>query len=514
MSNWWRSFFPSGKKQIRQTARQRYFMGAVMDRTTEDFPTSGGVIDSDLMNALPAIRNRARHLVKNFGLGSKFIKMLRYNVVGHEGFLLQNKAFDLRKEIDPKTNSERWVKVFDTTANSIIEEGWKLWSGEKSCNTQNRYNLRKMQNILISAVFTDGDVFIVKRKGFKKNRHNFALQVITNDYIDHMQNGELANGNVVRMGVEFDSEDSPVAYHFIKQGKYNAVYSTMPVTGEKVRIPAEDVIHLYYPDFALQSRGISWLAPVILDFHSLAKYQEASLQNARASQKMGWYERDPGAEDYPGDEVDPNTDQFMEQVIPGEIFIAPPGYKFNGFDPKFPTEQYTPFVKTVLRSIGSGVGVSYNTLANDLEGVNYSSLRGGLLDEREFYKEVQSWLKEDFLIPVFETWLEMFLLQSDVKLPIDKFNKFNKPKWTGRRWKQVDPKKEADANILSLKNGLKTKQMILSEEGYDYEETMEQLAYEKEFEKNLGLTFGEENGSNGNTGEAQGDDETDQEPDN
>ncbi|MFL3666772.1 MAG: hypothetical protein ACJ06V_09365 [Verrucomicrobiota bacterium] len=30
-------------------------------------------------------------------------------------------------------------------------------------------------------------------------------------------------------------------------------------------------------------------------------------------------------------------------------------------------------------------------IANDLEGVNYSSIRAGLLDEREYYKAVQRW---------------------------------------------------------------------------------------------------------------------------
>ncbi|MBK8663245.1 MAG: phage portal protein [Ignavibacteriales bacterium] len=37
--------------------------------------------------------------------------------------------------------------------------------------------------------------------------------------------------------------------------------------------------------------------------------------------------------------------------------------------------------------------MSYNTLCNDLEGVNYSSIRAGLLDERAFYKEIQGMVK-------------------------------------------------------------------------------------------------------------------------
>ncbi|MCI0539082.1 MAG: phage portal protein [Verrucomicrobiales bacterium] len=71
------------------------------------------------------------------------------------------------------------------------------------------------------------------------------------------------------------------------------------------------------------------------------------------------------------------------EVSPGQFETRPVGFEFQTFDPQHPTQAFPFFVKTFLRGIASGLGVSYNTLANELEGVNFSSIRAGVSDERE-----------------------------------------------------------------------------------------------------------------------------------
>jgi capsid protein len=62
------------------------------------------------------------------------------------------------------------------------------------------------------------------------------------------------------------------------------------------------------------------------------------------------------------------------------------------WSPNYPTGEFLPFHKAMLRSMAAGMGVLYNNLASDLEGVNFSSIRQGTLDEREHWKELQQWL--------------------------------------------------------------------------------------------------------------------------
>jgi capsid protein len=60
-----------------------------------------------------------------------------------------------------------------------------------------------------------------------------------------------------------------------------------------------------------------------------------------------------------------------------------PGQEFAEFNPTHPTTAYKDFMKAVLRSIARGLGMAYTTLTGDLEAVNYSSIRAGLLSERD-----------------------------------------------------------------------------------------------------------------------------------
>src|SRR5262245_12012459 len=131
------------------------------------------------------------------------------------------------------------------------------------------------------------------------------------------------------------------------------------------------------------------------------------------------------------------------EVSPGQFEALPTGFEFEAFDPQHPTQGFPFFVKACLRGIASGFGVSSNTLANDLEGVNLSTIRAGVLVEREECKAIQGWFIEQFCEPVFEAWLAWQLCVTlALPLPIAKLDKFNDPDWKPRRWPWVDPLKD------------------------------------------------------------------------
>ena len=73
----------------------------------------------------------------------------------------------------------------------------------------------------------------------------------------------------------------------------------------------------------------------------------------------------------------------------GEAMVMDPGQHVNFIDPRFPTNTHKEFMQSVLRNISSALLVMYPSLANDLEGVNFSSIRAGLVDERDMWRIVQ-----------------------------------------------------------------------------------------------------------------------------
>jgi len=130
------------------------------------------------------------------------------------------------------------------------------------------------------------------------------------------------------------------------------------------------------------------------------------------------------------------------EIEPGAIEELPMGTSFQSWNPDHPVGNYSNFVKSCLRGVSEGRGINYNTLSSDLENVNYSSIRAGLLDEREFYKAIQKWFIDTVITPVFEGWLETNILNGTINLPAAKLEKFNSPDWKPRRWAWVGPAKD------------------------------------------------------------------------
>ena len=251
-----------------------------------------------------------------------------------------------------------------------------------------------------------------------------------------------------------------------------------------------------------QPRGIPWMISAMLRLQMLGGYEEAELIAARiGASKMGFFTSDD-ADGYDGEGEDAEGFLTME-AEPGVFEQLPKGVGLETFDPSHPNSQFGAFVKAALRGVASGVNVSYNSLANDLEGVNYSSIRQGALDERDHWRVLQQWTIEQFNQPVFDAWLKAFLTSKLTTLPGRKLHKFNAPVWSPRGWQWIDPLKEVKANAEAVANGFKNRTDVLAEQGRDFEETLQALAAENELIESLGISLGEgakenENGNNEN----------------
>jgi lambda family phage portal protein len=191
---------------------------------------------------------------------------------------------------------------------------------------------------------------------------------------------------------------------------------------------------------------------------------------------MGFYKPEAGAggPGALGDDKD-GTD-LVSEAEPGVFQILPKGFDFKDYDPKHPTANYRDFVKTQLREVAAGLRLSYNDFANDLEGVNFSSIRGGVLAERDSWMVQQAWWIEHLCKPVFAEWLQFALISGQLgNLPMTKYDKFHADSWLPRRWQWVDPLKDAEACKLMRAQGWKSDQQVVAEQGNDLDEVQEQI---------------------------------------
>ncbi|MGL4369108.1 MAG: phage portal protein, partial [Spirochaetota bacterium] len=304
------------------------------------------------------------------------------------------------------------------------------------------------------------------------------------DLLDDTLNTVLSNGHQVRMGVEIDEWNRPLNYYFKRSN--DVEYGVYYTTSHDI-VPAADIIHFFVKESARQVRGIPPACAAMIKLHHLNGYAEAEVIAARIeASKTFFYERKESADgDFPGQKNE--AGEFTQEIEPGIGEICPDGYTIKTYDPTHPNGNFSAFSKDMLRAVASSWGLSYNTLANDLESVNYSSMRSGVHEEREQFMILQQMLIENFCIPVFEAWLEMALLKGAIALPFNKLSKFNAPQFIGRRWQWVDPLKDVETSKQEMAVGISTLTETLASKGKDIVETFETIKRERELAKEYGI---------------------------
>lgn len=468
--------------QGRGAPRRRAYAAAATSRLTAGWNAANNHPDVEIATALARLRARARELERNDAYVRRFLNLLKTNVIGAHGIKLQNKAADANGKLDA------W-------ANEQIEAGWHEWSKKGNCTVCGCLSWIEAQKLILASVARDGEVLLRKIAPWDGNDHLFAVELIEADQLDEQMTGTLPSGNRVVMGVEKDRWQRPVAYWLLTQHPGSAAGWSR---SERVRVPAAEIIHLFVTERAGQSRGVSWLVPAAARIKMLDGYEEAELVAARiAASKMGFYIT-PDGESYIGDDSeddDSASGSPISEAEPGIFEELPRGMDFKPWDPEHPTTSFADFEKAILRGIASGLNISYVALANNLEGVSYSSIRSGEMADRDAWKMLQTWFVEHCVTDVFETWLTWWLTSSATRLPLARYKKFNAPVWRPRGWAWVDPAKETQASAADVSNGFKSLADVAAERGYDLEEIFadnaKAIELAKKYHLNLPL-FGNE----------------------
>jgi capsid protein len=415
----------------RQLQRSTSFKGADFNRLTYDWTASRVPADEEIRYALGRLRARARDLARNNPYVRQYLNLLRVNVVGPEGPKLQAQV---------RNNDTKLARGI----NDRIEAAWAEWA--EAPTVDGKLSLVDFQQLSIETVAKEGEAFVRLRRGFD-NPFSFALEAIDPDLIDELVNRPPTRGQAeIRMGIEIDQYGRPLAYHV-----WDAPLAMGGITSNRrmERVPAEEIIHLC----------------------------------RLAASAMGFFTRKEG-----GDGLEQKDKEGIQmEANPGSFAFAPEGYEFTSWDPQHPNANYQTFVKGALRKIASGLGLSYNVLANDLENVNYSSMRSGLGIERDLWKSTQRWWVGAFLQPIYAEWMNMALLSGGLSLDSRDRRKFIACQWFPRGWPPVDPLDEADAGIKDLQTGLGTRTQMLAERGQDFEETLQQLKREQELAAEYGV---------------------------
>lgn len=450
----------------------RSFGAAKVDRLTADFLGSTLSANQEIAASIVSMRGRARTLCMDVDYAKRFLAMCRANIVGATGIGLQSAAKLSNGKPDKKTRK-------------LFEQHWKRFCTREFCTMSGGQTFREVCEQVTETVARDGEC-LVRLVRDSSLEYGFALHVLESDYLDHKLNVSSDNLRIT-MGVEHDKFYRPTAYHL--HTRHPSEYLTASVSDRKhERVLAKNLVHIYKRDRPLQMRGVTWFSSSMLRLNMLAKYEEAEQVAAReAASKMGFFRSQDGTGGPPVTEDDDGV--LTTESSPGTFDKLPAGLDFVPYDPQHPTSAFKDFVKSMLRGAASGLGVSYNTLANDLEGVNFSSIRSGVQDDRDRWRSEQQFLIDALCDPVRMAFTKAATLPGKPlgTYPVNQLERLFDVKWQPRGWQWVDPLRDQQSNREAHAMKVTTLQEIASSRGQDIEEIFEQLEREAELLKQYNL---------------------------
>lgn len=448
------------RARARHTLDQfRKYDAASRGKRAKGWQTSGSSADNEINVTGSIIRNRARGMVRNNPYIRKAVRVVRTSVVG-SGIKLAIRS--------KQTANARRAKQL-----------WKQWAESTACDFMGRKNLYGIQRLVINAVYVDGEVFIRRRRNAKKEIP-FELQVLEADFLDTTKNySKLENGGRIDHGIETDAEGRKVAYWMYQQHPHdNTVWRSLV----SVRVPADEVLHIYSEERPGQLRGVSQLVASMFRLRDFDEYEDAQLIRQKIAACFAAFVTGDG-EVRPGD-PDADGGLPLERVEPGIIEYLPPGKQVTFGNPP-ETRNYDEYARKILQGAAAGAGLTYESLTGDLSNVNFSSGRMGWIEMNRFVKE---WQEDQMILQLCMPVWEWFVEAATIKGHFTQRAKFD-TSWTAPRREMIDPVKETKGLTDSVRAGLASWQDTVRELGGDPEILEAEFAEDMAMFDRLGAMF-------------------------
>lgn len=467
--------------------RQRNFEAAETPAWTDSWATTQVAINDALSRQLPTLWARAAGLARNNEWAQSYLLALDDNVLGPNGMVLQMRL----------TRSQGGKSVQDAAANAALEAAWARW-GERDADASGLSWL-DTESLALQTLARRGELLYRLLPG--AGPLGFQIQLLDPTLLDVALHRDY-QGRRIRMGKEVDDAGRPVAY-WLQMARAGDMPSEYVSVGRHVRIPATEIRHAYLAEEPHQLRGIPWLTVGARRLWLLKDFEEsAAVASSNAAKRQGFF-FSPNGDAPPGfadtivssvldaakaagkvltpDEIQQITAaaEKYATTVPGQFDTLPQGYQFQAFESAWPNIEAGSYVKQQVRGFAAGRGMSYVSLGNDLEAVNYSSAQVGILAEREHHKKTQARLKAWLHQQVFQAALPYLILATPGLKPSRLAEYREAATWQARRWAPLDPFKAAKANEINLALRLTSRWRLQREQGDDPDEIAAEVAAEE-----------------------------------
>ncbi len=429
-----------------------------------------------LYNSITTMRSRARDSARNNPLAHGGIDSFVSNLVGTD--------ISPRWQIDNPDQKEELQELWTDSVPELDFYG-----------TSDFYGL---EEAVARAMITDGEVLarMVDVPPSLGLLVPMQIQLLEADHLDPAYNDISPAGNEIRYGIEWKNGRRHA--YWLEQEHPGETFLATGKDSKRVPVPAADILHVFRPMRPGQARGASWLAPVLVKLREIDLYDDAEVVRKKAAALWGGfiYSDSPVQGRHVGGVQGQTTSGVQSiKLEPGTFPVLKNGQKVEFSKTADVGNNYRDFLKVQFAMIARGLGITYEQLTGDLEGVTYSSIRAGLIEFRRLCETIQlRTLIFQFCRPVINRWIRTAVLNRvtttiSIKEYLKNPRRFQRVEWQPDGWDYVDPVKDRIADALDVRHGFNSRAAIVSRRGRDVERVDRENKADSERAESLGLVY-------------------------
>lgn len=318
---------------------------------------------------------------------------------------------------------------------------------------------------------------------------------------------DLLNRADIKDGVEVDQYGAPRAY-WVKKSSAGLWAHDTSANFQRIAARAghrHRMLHCFITRDPEQVRGVSVFSPAMKMFKDLSDYLDAELVSNVVTAAFSLFIETSSGNAYEtaanyanisetAYKSDGSTyEERYEELEPGVIMYGNADEKPHVIAAQRPGSTFQPFVKLIAKSISMACGIPYPVLFKDFEGMNYASYRSAMLEAWRVFNTQRKYIGSAFCGPVWRMLLEESFLRGEFDGYgfadfYSNISEFCSAEWIGPPKGQIEPVKEIQADVIAIKNNLKTREETALEQGRDFAANVGKLAEEKQLLEDAGLS--------------------------
>lgn len=457
---------------IARTKNERSFRneyGAAGEgRLRSDWDSRTGTPYEELNSKHNIMIARSRDLYKNDSIYKAAINTVIDNVIG--------------TGLWPKPKVKGKDGRLNTALNKKLEYWFNVYSKPSQWDARKKFTyIGDGQRMILRTIILSGDCFLNAVKNANANPvcpvswQMFEIDRLNNAMDSYYRtNDQSSNVKQTVHGINISDLGEEISYW---------------IKGQEKAIPKDRILHTYMADRPEQYIGLPLAIAALADIYDKHDLLEDYVLKSRAIARVLWFlsnENDsvPYSDDDKGSglEID-SVSQMRGDKAPEQIKM-----------PDSVSETVQPLVKMLTHGITAGLGTSYTTVTRDMDGVNFAASKFIDIQEWRRFTALKDFFVYDHCNPFYEKFVDFMTVSDKIPELKNEFYRKNNEmlyevEWVGNGKSDVDPLKDANADVLLLRNGLTTYSAVLNKRGSDADDTIENIVEERQKLKDNGVVL-------------------------